>query len=429
MYDEKQKKGKRRFLSGFLAGVVAAVVAIAAVFVLPDAYRVARYGDTGSKISLSMLQPGVREKVRQLVDMIDTYYYEEVDESVYREGLYSGLFNGLDMYSIYYTEDDYAMEDETLTGFFAGIGAGLVEDQSGRVFITQVYEDSPAEAAGLQVGDEILDADGYKAKDMELDEFVSHIRGEEGTDVVLTIRRVLNKESEATEESGAEEETDDSNVETFEKTVTRAQIETPTVTDKMLSDDIGYVSIESFSGQTDDQLRESLTALESEGMDKLIIDLRDNFGGDFNAACEALDEILPAGLMIYTQDRYGQKEEINGTDDEVLDIPIVVLVNGNSASSSEVFAAEMKDSGYATIVGTRTFGKGIVQSVYQLVDGSGFQITTQKYYTQSGFSVQDEGGVTPDVEIEYEYSGDLSGSYDYLQDNQVKKAMEILDGE
>ena len=421
MYDEKQKKGKRRFLSGFLAGVVAAVVAISAVFVLPDAYRVARYGDTGSKISLSMLQPGVREKVRQLVDMIDTYYYEEVDESVYREGLYSGLFNGLDMYSIYYSEDDYAMEDETITGFFAGIGAGLVSDQGGRVYITQVYEDSPAEAAGLQVGDEILEADGYKAKDMELDEFVSHIRGEEGTDVELTIRRVLNKESEETQEAA-----DESNVETFTKTVTRAQIETPTVTDQMLSEEIGYVSIESFSGQTDDQLRESLTDLQGEGMNKLIIDLRDNFGGDFNAACEALDEILPAGLMIYTQDRYGQKEEINGTDDEVLDIPIVVLVNGNSASSSEVFAAEMKDSGYATIVGTRTFGKGIVQSVYQLVDGSGFQITTQKYYTQSGFSVQDEGGVTPDVEIEYEYSGDLSGSYDYLQDNQVKKAMEIL---
>lgn len=421
MYDEKQKKGKRRFLSGFLAGVVAAVVAISAVFVLPDAYRVARYGDTGSKISLSMLQPGVREKVRQLVDMIDTYYYEEVDESVYREGLYSGLFNGLDMYSIYYSEDDYAMEDETITGFFAGIGAGLVSDQGGRVYVTQVYEDSPAEAAGLQVGDEILEADGYKAKDMELDEFVSHIRGEEGTDVELTIRRVLNKESEETQEAA-----DESNVETFTKTVTRAQIETPTVTDQMLSEEIGYVSIESFSGQTDDQLRESLTDLQGEGMNKLIIDLRDNFGGDFNAACEALDEILPAGLMIYTQDRYGQKEEINGTDDEVLDIPIVVLVNGNSASSSEVFAAEMKDSGYATIVGTRTFGKGIVQSVYQLVDGSGFQITTQKYYTQSGFSVQDEGGVTPDVEIEYEYSGDLSGSYDYLQDNQVKKAMEIL---
>ena len=421
MYDEKQKKGKRRFLSGFLAGVVAAVVAISAVFVLPDAYRVARYGDTGSKISLSMLQPGVREKVRQLVDMIDTYYYEEVDESVYREGLYSGLFNGLDMYSIYYSEDDYAMEDETITGFFAGIGAGLVSDQGVRVYITQVYEDSPAEAAGLQVGDEILEADGYKAKDMELDEFVSHIRGEEGTDVELTIRRVLNKESEE-----AQEAADESNVETFTKTVTRAQIETPTVTDQMLSEEIGYVSIESFSGQTDDQLRESLTDLQGEGMNKLIIDLRDNFGGDFNAACEALDEILPAGLMIYTQDRYGQKEEINGTDDEVLDIPIVVLVNGNSASSSEVFAAEMKDSGYATIVGTRTFGKGIVQSVYQLVDGSGFQITTQKYYTQSGFSVQDEGGVTPDVEIEYEYSGDLSGSYDYLQDNQVKKAMEIL---
>lgn len=369
-----------------------------------------------------MLQPGVREKVRQLVDMIDTYYYEEVDESAYREGLYSGLFNGLDMYSIYYSEDDYAMEDETITGFFAGIGAGLVSDQGGRVYVTQVYEDSPAEAAGLQVGDEILEADGYKAKDMELDEFVSHIRGEEGTDVELTIRRVLNKESEETQEAA-----DDSNVETFTKTLTRAQIETPTVTDQMLSEEIGYVSIESFSGQTDDQLRESLTDLQSEGMNKLIIDLRDNFGGDFNAACEALDEILPAGLMIYTQDRYGQKEEINGTDDEVLDIPIVVLVNGNSASSSEVFAAEMKDSGYATIVGTRTFGKGIVQSVYQLVDGSGFQITTQKYYTQSGFSVQDEGGVTPDVEIEYEYSGDLSGSYDYLQDNQVKKAMEILE--
>ena len=424
MYDEKQKKGKRRFLSGFLAGVVAAVVVIAAVFVLPDAYRVARYGDTGSKISLSMLNPGVREKVRQLVDIIDQYYYEEVDESTYQEGLYAGLFDGLDMYSIYYSKDEYASEDESITGFFAGIGAALVEDKDGRVYITDVYEGSPAEAAGLQIQDEILQADEYKAKDMDLDEFVSHIRGEEGTDVELTIRRVKNTDAGASEEAA-----DDGNVETFTKKLTRAQIEAPTVKDQMLSDDIGYISISSFSGQTDDQMRESITSLQEEGMDKLIIDLRDNFGGNFEAACDALDEILPAGLMIYTEDRYGQREEINGTDEEVLDIPIAVLVNGNSASASEVFAGELKDRGVATLVGTQTFGKGIVQSVYQMTDGSGFQITTQKYFTSSGYSVQDEGGVAPDVEIEYEYSGDLSGDYDYLQDNQVTKAMEILEEE
>ena len=424
MYDEKLKKGKRRFLSGFLAGVVAAVVVIAAVFVLPDAYRVARYGDTGSKISLSMLNPGVREKVRQLVDIIDQYYYEEVDESTYQEGLYAGLFDGLDMYSIYYSKDEYASEDESITGFFAGIGAALVEDKDGRVYITDVYEGSPAEAAGLQIQDEILQADEYKAKDMDLDEFVSHIRGEEGTEVELTIRRVMNTDAGASEKAA-----DDGNVETFTKKLTRAQIEAPTVKDQMLSDDIGYISISSFSGQTDDQMRESITSLQEEGMDKLIIDLRDNFGGNFEAACDALDEILPAGLMIYTEDRYGQREEINGTDEEVLDIPIAVLVNGNSASASEVFAGELKDRGVATLVGTQTFGKGIVQSVYQMTDGSGFQITTQKYFTSSGYSVQDEGGVAPDVEIEYEYSGDLSGDYDYLQDNQVTKAMEILEEE
>ncbi|MBE6009774.1 MAG: S41 family peptidase [Lachnospiraceae bacterium] len=424
MYDKKQKKERRRFLSGFLAGVVAAVVVIAAVFVLPDVYRVARYEDTGSKISLSMLTPGVREKVRQLVDVIDQYYYEEVDESTYQEGLYAGLFDGLDMYSMYYSKDEYASEDESITGFFAGIGAALVEDKDGRVYITDVYEGSPAEAAGLQIQDEILQADEYKAKEMDLDEFVSHIRGEEGTEVELTIRRVTN-----TDAGESEEAADDGNVETFTKKLTRAQIEAPTVKDQMLSDDVGYISISSFSGQTDDQMRESITSLQEEGMDKLIIDLRDNFGGNFEAACDALDEILPAGLMIYTEDRYGQREEINGTDEEVLDIPIAVLVNGNSASASEVFAGELKDRGVATLVGTQTFGKGIVQSVYQMVDGSGFQITTQKYFTSGGYSVQDEGGVAPDVEIEYEYSGDLSGDYDYLQDNQVKKAMEILEEE
>jgi len=424
MYDKKQKKERRRFLSGFLAGVVAAVVVIAAVFVLPDVYRVARYEDTGSKISLSMLTPGVREKVRQLVDVIDQYYYEEVDESTYQEGLYAGLFDGLDMYSMYYSKDEYASEDESITGFFAGIGAALVEDKDGRVYITDVYEGSPAEAAGLQIQDEILQADEYKAKEMDLDEFVSHIRGEEGTEVELTIRRVTN-----TDAGESEKAADDGNVETFTKKLTRAQIEAPTVKDQMLSDDVGYISISSFSGQTDDQMRESITSLQEEGMDKLIIDLRDNFGGNFEAACDALDEILPAGLMIYTEDRYGQREEINGTDEEVLDIPIAVLVNGNSASASEVFAGELKDRGVATLVGTQTFGKGIVQSVYQMVDGSGFQITTQKYFTSGGYSVQDEGGVAPDVEIEYEYSGDLSGDYDYLQDNQVKKAMEILEEE
>jgi len=424
MYDKKQKKERRRFLSGFLAGVVAAVVVIAAVFVLPDVYRVARYEDSGSKISLSMLTPGVREKVRQLVDVIDQYYYEEVDESTYQEGLYAGLFDGLDMYSMYYSKDEYASEDESITGFFAGIGAALVEDKDGRVYITDVYEGSPAEAAGLQIQDEILQADEYKAKEMDLDEFVSHIRGEEGTEVELTIRRVTN-----TDAGESEEAADDGNVETFTKKLTRAQIEAPTVKDQMLSDDVGYISISSFSGQTDDQMRESITSLQEEGMDKLIIDLRDNFGGNFEAACDALDEILPAGLMIYTEDRYGQREEINGTDEEVLDIPIAVLVNGNSASASEVFAGELKDRGVATLVGTQTFGKGIVQSVYQMVDGSGFQITTQKYFTSGGYSVQDEGGVAPDVEIEYEYSGDLSGDYDYLQDNQVKKAMEILEEE
>ena len=421
--DFKKPAPKRRFLAGFFSGVLVVVIVIGALFVFPDLYRVIRYQDAGSKISLYMMNPYVREKARQIVDMIDTQYYQEVDEETYREGLYAGLFDGLDQYSIYFTEDAYEGEDEFITGFFAGIGVGIVDDADGRVFITRVDEGSPAEEAGLIKGDEILQADEYLAKDMDLDEFISHIRGEEGTTVELTIRRVLGDETESTSTG------DGSNVQTFTKTLTRAQIETPTVSQRMLTEDVGYIMISSFTGQTDDQFRTAISELTGEGMQKLIIDLRDNYGGNFEAACEALDEILPAGLMIYTEDRYGKREEIEGTDEEVLNIPIAVLVNGNSASASEVFAGELKGRGYATLVGTRTFGKGIVQSIYQLTDGTGFQITTQRYFTSDGYSVQDENGIAPDVEIEYEYSGDMSGEYDYLKDNQVVKAIEILEKE
>lgn len=241
---------------------------------------------------------------------------------------------------------------------------------------------------------------------MELSELVTHIRGDKGTTVHMQIAR----EGEA---------------DYLELDIERDKVEVPTVTSEMLDNHIGYIAITEFAEPTEEQFMQAVNSLKDQGMESVIIDLRDNPGGYLTAVTEILDDILPEGLTVYTEDKYGNRQNYTSDEEHKMDYPMAVLVNENSASASEIFAGAIKDYQYGTLIGTKTFGKGIVQSVRQLSDGSAIKLTTAKYYTPKGNYIH-EVGIEPDVELEYEYTGDKNADYDKAYDNQIQKAIEIL---
>ena len=277
------------------------------------------------------------------------------------------------------------------------------------VSVTHIYDNSPAQEAGLKEGDKIVKVDDIEATSMELSELVTNIRGEEGT----TVHLVIEREGES---------------ENLEFDVARAKVDIPTVAYKMLENNIGYIQVSEFAENTPTQFSDAITDLQGQGMEKLIIDLRDNGGGMVVSCQQMLDMILPEGTVVYTEDKYGNRQDYTSDAEHYLDMPIAVLVNGNSASASEIFAGAIRDFDYGTLIGTTTFGKGIVQNIMQLKDGSAIKLTVAKYYTPNGDNIHGTG-ITPDVEIEYEYTGDTEGTYDEMQDNQVLKAIEVLNGE
>lgn len=402
--NEPAKPPKKRggFAKGFLAGVIAAAVVTSAVFiVVPKIQNRAGYG--------TVLNNETEQKIEILAALIQSSYYEDVDIEELREGLYQGLFDNLDIYSQYYTAEEYEeLYEGTLSGTYCGIGASLQQDEESMlVTIVHVYDGSPAQDAGLKDGDMISSVDEYDATSMDLTELVSHIRGEENTTVHLVIYR-----------NGVEHEFD----------IVRKNLSLPTVSSDMLDDHTGYIAVSEFTDATTEQFTDAIDSLTEQGMESLIVDLRSNPGGVLTTVCDMLDEILPAGLIVYTEDRDGNREEYNSTDDDSLDMPIAVLVNAYSASASEIFAGAIQDRGAGTIIGTTTFGKGVVQSIRPLNDGSALKVTTHKYFTPGGTCIQGIG-ITPDVEIEYEFLGGEDDEYSYDLDNQIQKALEVLHAE
>jgi carboxyl-terminal processing protease len=274
-----------------------------------------------------------------------------------------------------------------------------------QVTINHVYEGSPAESAGIKDGDMIIQVDDITATSMELSELVTHIRGDKGTQVHLKIYR--------------EGESD-----YLEFDVTRDVVDVPTVSGQMLDDGIGYIAIAEFGDKTATEFSEQVKELEQEGMTSMIVDLRDNPGGMVDSVTEILDQILPEGVTVWTEDKQGRKKEYT-SDADCMDYPMAVLINGNSASSSEIFAGAIRDYEYGTLIGTKTFGKGIVQSIRKLSDGSAIKLTTAKYFTPSGENIHGEG-IAPDIELEYEYLDPDATEYNIMDDNQVRKAIEVL---
>lgn len=345
-------------------------------------------------------------KIRQIEEMLDTYYVEDYDKELAEELMYTGLVAGVgDPYTYYLSADSLAEQVEKNSGHFVGIGVEIYAGDDGYIVVSSVTPGGPAEAAGILAEDKITEVDGESITGKTAADVSALVKGEEGTDVTLTIFR-------------------ESTGEVLEKTVTRQDIQVQTVSWRMMDDNIGYISITNFRENTHNQFKEALDALEAEGMEKLVLDLRNNIGGLVKSAHEIGEELLPEGIMVYTMDKEGNREDTL-CDDVYNDVPMVVLVNGNSASAAEILAGAIQDTGRGELIGTTTFGKGLVQRLFTLPDGSGLNVTIQKYYTPNGTSIHGVG-ITPDYEVELPEEYAQQTNIPAEADTQLQKAVEVL---
>ena len=346
------------------------------------------------------------QKIKYLENMIDEEYLGEISTNKLEEGVYAGLIYGLgDVYSRYYTKDEYEQESVTTEGSYVGIGVAMQKYTAGGVQIVECYKGSTAEEAGVKVDDVITAINGEDITDTELQDVVSMIKDNEDKDVVLTVQR--------------------KGEDTQEITVKVSNVELPSVFGEMLDENTGYIQITEFKGVTVEQYEEIFADLKEQGMERLVVDLRDNPGGLLNVVCDILRDILPEGLIVYTEDKNGNRSEETCDGKNPLDMPLAVLVNGNSASASEIFAGAVKDYGLGTIVGTTTYGKGVVQSIRQLSDGSAVKLTIANYYTPKGNSIN-KTGIRPDVEVELSPELLNQEEITHEEDNQLQAALNSL---
>ena len=348
-------------------------------------------------------------KVDMIQSYLDQYYVEDFDEEQVEDMLCAGMLAGVgDKYTYYLPKENLQQYLENTNGNFDGVGIEVYTTQNGEVVISSVMAGQPAETAGLQAGDVIIGVDGEDMQGKLLSDVAAKIRGEEGTEVTIQVlRRSTGK--------------------TLEFTMERATVEVESVSSRMMEDKIGYISISGFKENTYSQFKEALTALQKDGMKGLILDLRDNPGGLVRSVYEIGDELLPEGTMVYTLDKKQNRNDLK-CDDKYLELPLVVLVNENSASASEIFAGAVKDTGRGTLVGNQTFGKGLVQRLFTLPDGSGLNVTVQKYYTPNGTSIHGVG-IEPDekVELPEAYRSTPLTEIPAEQDTQLQKGLQVME--
>lgn len=345
------------------------------------------------------------QKLNYLESLINEEYLEEKEEDSLREGLYAGLMSGLnDPYSTYYTAEQYKELNTSNEGSYVGIGAVLQNDKDGGAKIVQLYEGGSGEQAGLKKGDVLKAIDGEDVTEKETSDIASMIRESDKDSVTLTIQR---------------------NEETKEIKVEIRDVEIQTVSHEMLDDETGYIRISEFSEVTSNQYKKAFEDLQDKGMKKLVVDLRDNPGGLLTAVCDVLRQILPEGLIVYTEDKNGKKEEEKCDGKSEFAMPLAVLVNGGSASASEIFAGAVKDYGIGTIVGTTTYGKGVVQTIQPLSDGSAVKITIAKYFTPKGNDINKKG-IAPDVEAELSEDSTDWTELTHEEDTQLQAALKEI---
>ena len=347
------------------------------------------------------------QKAKYIEDTVKESYTGEVDDTEMEEYMYKGMMASLgDPYSAYYTSEEYEELTTETTGSYEGIGVVMQQDaETGEVKVVRCYEGAPGAEAGLQPEDVLIQVNGESVSGMELSDVVDKVKSSQDT-AHLTIAR------------GGESEY-------LEIDVPLEEVNIPVVNHEMLEDQIGYIALYEFTEQTESQYQAAFEDLESQGMERLIIDVRNNPGGLLTSVCDILEDILPEGLIVYTEDKDGNREEYTCSGENELEIPLAVLVNGNSASASEIFAGAIQDYGTGTIVGTTTFGKGIVQSLIPFTDGSAIKTTTAKYYTPSGRCIHGTG-IEPDIAVELDEGLEQETSIPHEQDNQLQKAIETV---
>ena len=353
-----------------------------------------------------ILNRETEQKLRIMRQLIDSKYLygDAISDENLQEALMKGYVNGLgDPYSVYYDKEETQALMESTSGEFVGIGVVLSKEMETNTYtFTTIYEDSPAQKAGAKEGDVLYAVDGEPVAKLDMDSIVLRIKGEKGTKVLLTVLR-------------------DGKEKTLE--AVRDKVVVKTVSYEMKPNQIGYLYVSGFEEVTYQQFENAITALKKQGMKALVIDLRNNPGGNFDTVCDMLDYILPEGVIISTKDKNGKGQVVKSDAEHALKLPLAVLVNGNSASASEVFSGAVQDYGIGTIIGTTTYGKGIVQELYQLPDGTCLKITTSEYYTPNGRSIHGVG-IQPDIEVEYVYD-----ETNPERDNQLQKALEVLANE
>lgn len=400
----KKKKKKRTYFWGVVTGIWISVVLFAAGnligWLINSGMFLGKDAAVSSTGKSEAVTTDTTRKMKAIEDVIYQYYLEDTDAGSLENGIYAGMISSLgDPYSAYYSAEELEEMEQDVEGIYFGIGAYVGIDTATTLpVISGVIEGTPAEEANLRDGDLIYKVDDTMTQGMDTSEVVSLIRGEENTSVHLTLIR---------------EGEDDY----MEVDVTRRKVESPTVNHEMLDNNIAYIQITEFDQVTVDQFTEALAVCKGSGMEGLILDLRSNPGGSLSAVCEIARKILPEGLIVYTEDKYGQREELTCDGANEIQVPMVVLVNDYSASASEILAGAIQDYEKGVIMGTQTYGKGIVQRVIALSDGSAVKLTISHYYTPKGRNIH-KVGVEPDVVVEF----DGEAYYGEGVDNQLNEA-------
>ena len=420
-------KDNKKFFLGIFVGIVVMVFLIAGLFELALESRTVRMllfdtvkemstissedeaerTDTTSGAAIDWSK--VSEKEEAIYNTIDDYYLNEIDNDKIQNGIYKGMVDSLgDPYTVYYNTEEYKQFTSSSSGTYSGIGVAVSQNvTTGAITIVKTFKKGSGEKEGMKPGDVIYKVEGKKIEGLELSKVVSMIKGEEGTFVKVTVLR-----------DGKE----------IEFNLERKKLEVDTVNYRMedrSGKKIGYISVSEFDEVTASQFKSAISELSKEGMEGLVIDLRDNPGGLLDVTCEMLDRMIKKGLLVYTVDKYGKRVDEDATDSDSFDKPVAILVNGNSASASEVFSGAMKDYKAATLVGTKTFGKGIVQSIVPFGDGTAMKVTVSKYYTPNGVNIHGTG-IEPDVVVELSKDATKNGKYDRKYDNQLDKALDVV---
>ena len=408
----EQKNENEKFLKGLFCGVFLVLICMAGCL-LHLQWKMTRRAavSTGSEKTetLDMNLSQVKKKTGEIEELINAYYLDEIDGQKVEDTMYTGMVAGLeDPYSVYYSKEELESMEESISGAYSGIGATLTQDpDTGELSVVSCFDGTPAQEAGLQPGDVITGWNGKSVEGIELSELVSKIKTDPEEQLTLEIER---------------------DGENLEVELTRREVQIPTVEYEMLDNQIGYIRLVEFDEVTADQFKEALEDLENQNMEKLIIDVRNNPGGVLQVVCDMLDQLLPEGMIVYTEDKNGNRKEYTSDEEHQFTKPLAVLANENSASASEIFAGAIQDYGIRTIVGTTTFGKGIVQRTFYLSDGTGVKLTVAKYYTPKGHDIHKKG-ITPDVEIELDEELKNQSSISHEEDNQLQKAIEVLQEE